>query len=240
MRTRTLKRYPNLPGKPLSVTAILDLAFPRPGLQGWRERTAAELARKFPDESAVGLLERHRGPEMGRGKAVHKAIEQYLLGIDGVRIPNDAVAVLFGRWVEWWLHRDMDLISAELTVMGDDGTWAGTLDALAFDDGGPNVGTERAGEPRVVLDWKTCTTLPKAPWSHHCAQVAAYADGGIWDVWDRGWTPLGTVHYGVIVYISTEGVRAFDVAGDDWLRAQDMWDHCLALAKAAFPEVFDG
>jgi len=70
----SLRRYPDLPGSPLSVTTILKLAFPQPQLDAWKLREAVKLGRQFPDEPEEGILDRHRGGAMLRGSRIHAAI----------------------------------------------------------------------------------------------------------------------------------------------------------------------
>ena len=149
----TLRRYPDLPGSPLSVTTILKLAFPQPQLDAWKLREAVKLGRQFPDEPEEGILDRHRGGAMLRGSRIHAAIQATIEDEPRAALHHGPEQSTFNHWVAWWATRGLHSLGTELLVHVD-ATYAGTLDLLAIDEGQPH--DQKLWEPRVVVDWKTC------------------------------------------------------------------------------------
>lgn len=229
---QALKKYPGLPGSPPSVTAILGAVFPKPALSAWKIRTTAELARQYPDEPIHGLMDRHPGPGgKNRGSRVHKAIEAALRDGDLPELEAEDQA-MFKAFADWWGLCPFDVEAVEQTIWNPLLGYAGTADAFLRDDSG-----------LLVADWKTCRELPAEPWPDHLAQLAAYAafetvrvdlaagDG----VGKAGELPEA----GLIVYLSELGdVRAFPIGGEDWDRAEKLWDHALGLARLLLPDHF--
>lgn len=205
MKPRT---YPHLPGNPVSVTSILSAVFPRPGLEQWKLARAVELGREHPNEAAMGILDRHKGPEMNRGKLVHEAIESTLRGSPVDKMPDRIGWKMFENWLGWFVDAKLSPFTVEEVVHADG--YAGTSDMTT---------------KMTVFDWKTATTLPKTPYPDHFAQVAAYGEAL-------------HLSRGCIVYISTDGVAEFAVEGKEWARAVNLWTHSLGLCRNLYPEWF--
>jgi hypothetical protein len=218
MTPPNLRRYPKLPGNPLSVTTILSLAFPQPNLIAWKIRESARLARKHPNEPDAGLLERHKGPGATRGTTVHKMIDRFFRW-DPHATRDLVAAEMFRMWAAWWHVAGISWEASEFTVLGPG--YAGTADFL--------------GARGVLADWKTCTRLPAEPYPDHVAQLWAYAQSK--RLIGSRWAPLA-VEMPMVVYISPEGVAPFVVTEEQWDRGQDSWGACLALARALWPEIF--
>lgn len=226
-----VRRYPNLPGSPISVTQIIDLAFPRPELRKWQVRQAARLAREHPETPIDHLFTSRPTEAMNRGTAVHKAIEVFLAsgtnGDDVQLLADEQTTLMYMQWLNWWGTTVLTPVAAEVQMLGLG--YAGTCDLLAIDGG--------EAEPLVICDWKTTGTLPSEPWFDHAVQLAAYADCQILDA-EGNWVFGPPVQYGKVVYLSPDGYAAYDIAGDQWLRACRAWNACIALAEECWPELF--
>lgn len=218
-----------------SVTSVIGAVWPRPALNRWLTEQAVKVALENPHLSSREVL-RMRDADTearDRGSRVHKAIELYLM--TGDRIDMDAhQRLMFDLWLDWFADRQMEVLARELTVVGHG--YAGTLDLLALDNFGVPEDAKIGPAPRVIVDWKTCKALPEAPYADHEAQVAAYA-GGQYVTEKFTLHPMGHIAYGMIVYISTEGVRAFALDDAAWVRAKARWDAAWAFFCELYPEL---
>lgn len=140
----------------------------KPGLENWHGQKTAEyyeecyrlgIHPKFWD--AVNAGERARDAAGARGKAVHKAIEDYLLhGV--VWDPKDfppIQAYQLKSWLVWWERSGLVASQVEFVVYSQIGEWAGTVDLVVKDGAGWRI-----------YDWKTGSLKPEHAW-----QQAAYA-----------------------------------------------------------------
>lgn len=184
------KRYYSFDGKVYpSVTTVLAETKPerdRKGLDMWRRQVGYEEAERISAESRTW------------GKALHSAIEQYILDSTTSDIEG------FDRWREWFDSQDFDRVPLllESPVYHPDG-YAGTLDCLLNNDG-----------EVILLDWKT-SKKPKDPRhiTDYRLQCAAYASAveHVYGV---------PVARGVVVIIPREGeVQSEDVDVELWYPA---------------------
>ena len=106
------------------------------------------------------------------------------------------------------------------------------MDQFGFND---NLGL---GPPaRVIVDWKTATTLPDEPWDDHAAQLAGYALAGYYLDTDAMRHPMGHIDYGMVVYISVDKCKAFVIDGQAWEVAKDRWRAAWAFFGALYPSL---
>lgn len=98
------------------------------------------------------------------GTEVHRAIHHYgQKGFEPDWLATAAVEVrhAFACWLDWWHHSGLTVKHLEYSVAHRELGYAGTLDALCYDQAG-----------QVVLcDWKTSKSI----YPDHTLQVAAYA-----------------------------------------------------------------
>lgn len=207
---RPIRHYGDLPGSPPSVTSILEAGFPKPALMEWKIRTTAQLARDYPDEPIGTLLARHGPRGDVRGTAVHKLIELHLSGTPTE--PDDSPAgVYYGQWRRWWEDSGFTVPGqTEMMVCSDVPFYAGTADYL--------------DEDGRLWDWKTATNLPERPWLDHVAQLAAYEHA------------IGPGLIPNLVYISSTGVRHFEITEDERLRGAFAFSAAYDIASVLYPD----
>ncbi len=230
-----LKRYPNLPGSPPSVTSLIKAFFPRPALHQWEIEQTAKLARKYPREAIKGILYRHDTGAAARGTRVHKAIECLVGGLPTPMFDEGPEAAMCLEWKKWFETSKLDPLASEVTVWSPERHYAGTVDLMAVDSA--------TGE-RVLVDWKTCAEVPREAWFDNVVQVCAYMMATHTDqlsMTGPGRLPApqpAPVHsLGLLVYISPKEVKAFDIQGELLARGRQAWLGTLDIAKALYPEL---
>lgn len=138
------------------------------GLPGWHGMKTAEyyeecyrlgIHPKFWD--AVNAGDRARDAAGARGKAVHKAIEEFLLhGV--VWDPSQftpAQAYQLKSWLVWWEASGLCASMVEAVVYSQTGGYGGTIDLVVKDGAGWRI-----------YDWKTGSLQPNHAW-----QMGAYS-----------------------------------------------------------------
>ena len=230
-----LKRYPNLPGSPASVTSLIKACFPRPELRQKDLQDMGIWARKFPNEPLEGLRKRHKDwSTFNRGKAVSKSIELDLQGLPP-QILDHLGQEYFEQWRNWFPDQKLEVVATDVTVWNPEHRYADTVRLMAIDSA--------TGE-RVLVDWKTCAEVPREPYFDNVVQVCAYMmatkmyqeGSGIPSASGTGTT--APVHsLGLLVYISPKEVKAFDIQGELLARGRQAWLGTLDIAKALYPEL---
>ena len=218
-----LKRYPNLPGSPPSVTSLIKACFPRPQLHQKDLEDMGTWARKFPNEPLEGLRKRHKDwSTFNRGKAVSKSIELELQGLPP-QILDHLGQEYLEQWRNWFPDQKLEVIATDVTVWSPERHYADTVRLMAVD--------AATGE-RVLVDWKTCAQCPAEPYFDNVVQVCAYMMA------ERMEDNPAPVHsLGLLVYISPTEVRAFDIQGELLARGRQAWLGTLDIAKALYPEL---
>jgi hypothetical protein len=237
-----LKRYDKLPGHPVSVTSVLGAVWPKPGLQRWFEARAVELGREHPHLPVAKVLAMRAADKSAadRGSRVHRAIDAYISNKPELIPPLRSVeAQMWEQWKAFWISRMMHPLATEMTVAAHG--YAGTLDLLALDSYG--LSDDQMGPPpRVVVDWKTTRNLPEEPYPDHAAQLAAYAEAYYVERGSKeaGFHPMGTIDYGVVVYIAPDGVKAFTLSDTEWNQAKHRWRAAWHFFLELWPEFDQG
>lgn len=164
-----------------SVTTLLSEGLPKPALVAWAARVTAERAydkgsilgaylREQDRAAAIKWLTDARwetsGKAAARGSDIHKAAEQYALGITPTVEPDiEPYVAQYRRFLDE--HRPVFLL-AEAAVFNLTYNYAGTLDAIVELDG-----------RTVLLDMKTTDKGPDAktrpPYPEVALQATAYA-----------------------------------------------------------------
>ena len=193
------------------VTSVIKAVLARPALVWWELTGCVEhaLTAGFsPDASpseVIGDWRKRSRSAADRGTRVHKAIAGDLSG--SALVVDDPYTRSALRAVHATFPRPRPDLRVEQRLATAGGRIAGTADVITADG--------------RVIDWKTCTTLPDAPWLDHEAQVGAYLslpylvdeDGTITVERNPAMRP-------VLVYISPAGFRPFDV---EPARAWNLW-----------------
>ena len=185
-----------------SVTTILSCAA-KPALDRWKQKTAilaALTTPRLPDETEDAFAERVLEVDTQsisdaakqHGKNVHAAIEQALNGQ-----PYDQT---LSAWVEPVLLECLKFgkpVAMEKSIVGNG--YAGKTDAVFENDG-----------KLTVVDFKTCSTIPKAQYDEHLMQLGAYADAL-------------NAHRTANIYILTSQpeIKVFINEFDEWAKAFD-------------------
>lgn len=214
-----IRRYSQLPGSPISITWLLGQTIPKPELNRWKLDTVMRLAREYPGEtlSAERLLGQY-GPRCDvRGTEVHRAIAATLTGRP-LPVLSAEAAPYYAAWATWdeTARAEATMEAVEMTVQHDILPLAGTLDLLDAWEG-----------DRLVVDWKTASNLPDAPWIDHVAQVAFYAD-------------CADVAAGCVVYISSAGVRPHYLDEEAIDRGRHAYEAAVGMFEAVYPGVLWG
>jgi hypothetical protein len=204
---------------PSATTVLRCLA--KPQLQDWLIRTAVTAVVTAPDVPGEGLdakitrvldTERQQDQEsqmaMGRGTAIHAAIENKFAGKD---VDPD---------IWHWVAPAYSEIAKRGRVLG--------VETIVIGDGyGGRVDLIQESDEVWILDWKSAKTLPKkGAWTDHVLQAAAYAAAYA----RRGTTGTKRIRTGN-VYISTTSCGDFTVCEhDDWMPVfEDCWKPLLKV-----------
>jgi len=133
-----------------SVSTVLGV-INKPRLVNW----AVGLTKEGVDHNDV------RDSAAALGTDLHKAIQLHLDGEDqAIKLQNNMiVAAMLARWVEWYKQSGITITATEMMVYHPKLKYAGTLDALGYDNNGR----------LVVLDWKS-----GGLWPEMALQLAAY------------------------------------------------------------------
>ncbi len=226
-----LKRYPNLPGSPPSVTSLIKACFPRPQLHQKDLCDMGTWARKFPNEPLEGLRKRHKDwSTFNRGKAVSKSIELELQGLPPQILDHLGMEYL-EQWRAWFPSQKLEVLATDVTVWSPANHYADTVRAFAVDSA--------TGE-RVLVDWKTCAEVPREAWFDNVVQVCAYMMAEKMEhfyPFSTDTEPAPVHSLGLLVYISPTEVKAFDIQGELLARGRQAWLGTLDIAKALYPEL---
>ena len=157
-----------------SVTNILS-ALAKPGLENWKTEQACLAVLTAPrkdgeqlDAFVERVLQQEREHEQEAsaaadlGSEAHRILARYIRG--ETTIAASAAEKIVRPAIEWLATSHYTNPVAEEILIGDG--YAGTCDAiLEWNDG-----------TLKLVDWKTCSTLPKSSaWPEHRLQLAAYA-----------------------------------------------------------------
>jgi len=181
------------------------------GLYRWHGMQAADyyeecyrhgIHPKYWDAVTAG--KRARDAAGARGKAVHKAIEDYLLhGVvwDPTHF-TPVQAYQLKSWLVWWERSGLVASQVEFVVYSQIGEYAGTVDLIVKD-----------GDGWRIYDWKTGSLQPQHAW-----QLAAYA----FAIYEMG---LGEVHHAELIDLPSELGKG--------LKANVLWDRDRPEARQA-------
>ena len=155
-----------------NILAILD----KPALTEWKVRqavmavvTAPDVPGEAIDAKIVRVLEREQQQDEEAAKArdfgtmMHAELEAIALGLGAT---NPEVGYHATRIFEALTSEHGEPEAVEKVVVGCG--YAGKADLIL-----DSIGY------RTVVDYKTTTRLPKAPWPEHALQLAAYAAAGL-------------------------------------------------------------
>jgi len=170
-----------------SVTSIISGGLPKPALINWAKKFTAEYAVshfqafeqlvKDDEKGAIDWLKgaafRERDRKGQIGSEVHDAAEAYALGKPFPTWSKDA-APLMGQFETWLQAFRPAFIAVEAPVFSRSQRYAGTLDAIADFDLGPefafNFGVTEDRPVRLLVDYKS----GKAVYPDTALQLAAY------------------------------------------------------------------
>ena len=218
-------RY-RLDGDPvLSVTTVLSLAVPIPGLKWWAANmTAKEAVDNWEELSGLSITDRYerlrRAHESSfnraglRGTAIHKAAEGMVRG-DEVSVPDEMVGPVraIAKFLDDWGVHD---IASEVAVAHTDWKLAGQADLYARVD--------RLGTEPVLLDYKT----GKDVYDKDALQLCAYAHMNLWQPRPDVEESPPKVEQAFVVHVGPDSVRLREVDISD-----RVWDEFLYLATTA-------
>lgn len=150
-----------------SVTTILQAAA-KPALDRWKQRNAIIAALTTPridGENEDAFAERVLSQDVNsisdaakdKGTAIHGGIEKALNGE-----PYDESLSAYVLPVLDACKQFGGIVAREKAIVGDG--YAGKMDAIFIN-----------GDTLTVVDFKTCSALPKAQYDEHLLQLAAYA-----------------------------------------------------------------
>jgi hypothetical protein len=179
--------YRNRAGQQVpGVHDILNAYYPKPALVQWAYNRGKQGLPLYEKDIDIGHTV-HAMAELHLKGDSDREIEAKLKELRDPLVIAKARAA-YGAFCEWSDHYAVKSLAHEVTIVSEAWQLGGTPDCIAVIHG--DVG---------LLDFKTCTTVPKQPYAEHLMAMAAHAM--LWN----GLHPTQTIASCHLIYLPKDG-----------------------------------